>query len=47
MDHYKRELLEHKERLVKMESIELENLMERVAEKEDLMNNHGHKASFF
>ena len=47
MDHYKRELLEHKERLVKMESIELENLIERVAEKEELMNNHGHKKSFF
>ena len=30
-----------------MESIELENLIERVAEKEELMNNHGHKKSFF
>ena len=47
IEHYKRELLEHKERLVKMESIELENLIERVAEKEELMNNHGHKKSFF
>lgn len=47
IEQYRREVEAHKDRLHKLEKIEIERMAKEAAYKEELFNNHGKPASYF